>query len=225
VTGRAQWTGAILALLAFSAPVSVFAAPSDAASAPAAPSSAPSAAEPANAAKPDHHFDVALLLAASWFPRELGVEAGVVSTRSVGFGGAVSLAYRGPFFLYPFIDVGYYDLAASVIHPVMQLGLSSDKVHDHLAVWTYSAGVGTDFGPVRLRLSVGISNLLQSAKGPTFDDKLNSIGFANTLSVNVAVLRTQTLRLNLEARGTRLVYSGSSFFVLGVSGAYDFANW
>jgi hypothetical protein len=223
VTGQLPSAGVILALLAFSAPV--LAAPA----ADAAPASTADVheykAEKAIVEPPGHHFEVDLLLAASWFPKALAVEAGAVSNRNFGFGGALSLAYRGPFFLYPFIDVAYFDLAASTIHPVTRLGASTDRVEDHLAVWTFSAGPAVDIGCVRVRLSVGISDLLQSAKGPTFKDELHTIGFVNTLTVNVAVVHKETLRLNVELRGAHLVYSGSSFFTLGLSGAWDFANW
>jgi hypothetical protein len=225
VTGQPTSVGVILAFLAFSAPVSVLAAPSDAAAPASATDTHEYKAEKAIVEPPGHHFEVDLLLAASWFPKELAVEAGVVSNRVFGFGGALSLAYRGPFFLYPFIDVAYFNLAASTIHPITRLGVASGTVEDTLAVWTFSAGPAVDIGCVRLRLSVGISDLLQSAKGPTFDDQLHTIGFVNTLTVNVAVLRKETLRLNVEARGAHMVYSGSSFFVLGLSGAWDFANW
>jgi hypothetical protein len=225
VTGHRRLTSALLAFLALVTPVSVLAAPSEGAA--AAPSAAPEASATATTGKtPNHHFELGAFLGASWTPRPLAVEAGVVSDRVFGVVGSVSLAYRGPFFMYPFIEVGYYDISSTTLHPVSSLGtISSAKVENHLGTWTFQIGPGVDVGPMRFRLAWGVYDHIQSSKGPDFNDKLSSIGFTTSLVVSCAVLRTPGFRLNVEAKGSTLTYTGSALFALGVSGAGDFLSW
>jgi hypothetical protein len=225
VTGLLRPTSALLAFLALATPVSVMAAPADSAgAAPAATSEANTAAKSDKA--PDHHFEVGLFVGAGWTPRALAVDAGVVSDRVFGLGGSVTLAYRGPFFMYPFFEVGYYDQSATTLHPVSSLGLiSPDKIENHLATWTFQVGPGVDIGPVRFRLAWGMYDHIQSSKGPDFHDKVASLGFITSLFVSCAVLRNSALRLNIEGKGSTLTYTGSTFFALGVSGAADFLSW
>jgi hypothetical protein len=172
-----------------------------------------------------HAFELGAFLTATWLPKGLAVDAGVQSDRNIGFGGAISLAYRGPFFLYPFIDIGFFNLADSTINPVTQLGLSDDTVENSLYAWTFTFGPGVDVGPMRFRGGVGMNRLETSVKGPDFEDDIAALGFVTSLQVSGALARTDTFRLNAEGRITYLVYAGAVMFALGVSGAADVISW
>jgi hypothetical protein len=223
------------------APPSEAAPAQDAAPQPAAPPSAASAAATTSVAAsaaptpdvgdseqaeaPTHHLELGASLSGTWMRRPLALDAGVVSDRVVGYGANISLAYRGPFFLYPFIEVGFYDLASSTIHPVTSLNISADEVENSLSVQTYTVGPGVDVGALRVRASVGIVSNAVSSKGPDFDDERSAVGFVNSLFVSAFLLRTPGFRLGAEARVSYMAYSSTTFIAIGVSGAGDMLSW
>lgn len=173
-----------------------------------------------------HAFELGAFLSATWLPKGLAVDAGVASDRTVGFGGALTLSYRGPFFLYPFIDLGFYNLAASSIHPVDKTGgISADTIDNSLNAWTFMFGPAVDVGVMRFRLPVGFNRLEISVDGKDFDDDVYAAGFVTGLHVAGSVARTKTFRLNVEGRITYMMYAGSTFFALGISGGADLFTW
>jgi hypothetical protein len=208
MNGRLPCVGALLALLI---PASVMAQTSVEAETPKA------------AAR--YGFELGAFLTATWLPKDLAVEGGVESDRTIGVGGSLSLAYRGPFFLYPFLDVGYFNLAESTIHPVTRLGVSDDTVENALNAWTFSFGPGVDVGAMRFRLAVGLNKLNTSMQGKDFDDSASAAGFLTGLQVAGALLRSGAFRLNIEGRATYFVYATTIFFALGISGSFDVITW
>jgi hypothetical protein len=216
VNGRLQRACVLCALLALFAPASAQAETAVVPSAQAGPGQTPSR----------YGFELGAFLTATWLPKGLAVDAGIESDRNIGFGGALSLAYRGPFFLYPFLDIGYFNLAQSTIHPVTRLGgVSADSVENTLNAWTYTFGPGLDVGPMRFRLGVGLNTLLTSMQGKDFDDDATALGFLTGLSVSGAVLRSGAFRLNIEGRTTYFVYAATVMLALGVSGSFDVLSW
>jgi hypothetical protein len=211
VSGYLQRISALFALLALLTPASALAETAE--------------AETGKAVS-HYAFELGAFLTATWFPKNLAVEAGVDSDRTIGFGGALSLAYRGPFFLYPYVDIGYFNLAESSIHPVSRLGVVSDDiVENSLNAWTFTFGPGVDVGAMRFRLGVGMNSLLTSTQGNDFDDDITALGFLTSLQVSGSVLRSGPFRLNVEGRMTYFVYATAVVFALGFSGAADVISW
>ena len=186
---------------------------------------APSAARAESEGGTKYHFELGAFLSATWYPSPLGVDAGVVDDRVFGYGGALSLAYRGPYFLYPFLEAGYFDLASSTIHPLTRTGISSDRVENGITTWSFMAGPGMDFGMLRFRIGLGlIANDIVS-EGSGFKDDHTAYGLINCLQVSAFPYRTTGFRLGVELRAARLIYLGSSFMALGISGAGDWLSW
>ena len=211
MSGHLARIGALLTVLALAIPAQVWADAPD--------------AEDATDAK-THDFELDAFLAATWFPKALAVDAGVDSDRTIGIGGAISLAYRGPFFLYPFVDIGFYNLASSTIHPVSKLGhISSDSIDNGINAWTFTFGPGLDYGVMRFRLAVGFNRLEISTSGKDFDDSANAGGFTTGLQIAGAIMRNERFRLNVEGRWAYFMYAGSTAFMLGISGGADLFSW
>jgi len=211
VNGYLPRISALLALLALLTPVSALA----------------ESAEAETGKTGSHYaFELGAFLTATWLPKDLAVDDGIDSDRTIGFGGALSLAYRGPFFLYPYIDIGFFNLAESTIRPVSRLGVvSADTVENSLDAFTFTFGPGVDVGAMRFRLGVGMNRLLTSTQGKDFDDDITAHGFLTSLQVSGAVLRKGPFRLNVEGRMTYFVYATQVFFALGISGAADVISW
>jgi hypothetical protein len=209
VNPRFPCAAALLALFALSSPTRV---------------SAETSAE-AGEPKSRYSFELGAFLTATWYPKDLAVEGGVVSDRQIGFGGSLSLAYRGPFFLYPFLDIGFFNLAQSTIHPVSRLGISGDEVENALNAWTFLFGPGLDTGPMRFRLGVGLNRLETSMEGKNFSDDASAAGFVTSLMISGAVFRAGPFRLNVEGRTTYFMYATGIAFALGISGAADVFSW
>lgn len=172
-----------------------------------------------------YHFELGAFASATWLPEPLAVDAGVVSDRIFGFGGALSLAYRGPYWLYPFLDVGYFNLASSTIHPLTRTGISNARVENSMSTWMVMAGPGFDYGLMRFRIGVGLHFNLMDAQGSGFHDTQKANGLLNCLEIAAYPFRTTGFRLGLELRAARLIYTGSTVIALGVSGAGDWLSW
>jgi hypothetical protein len=221
VNGHLARASVLLALLTLFTPAAAGAQAQDTPAATEVHDAAVAAGQPSRYA-----FELGGFLMATWFPKPLAVDAGVDSDRTIGFGGSISLAYRGPFFLYPFIDVGFYNLAQTTIHPVTHFGgVSGDSVDNSLSAWTFMIGPGVDVGPMRFRGGVGMNKLQTSMTGKNFDDDASALGFLTSLNVSGSVLRTPGFRLNVEGRFTYFMYAGGTVFALGVSGAGDVISW
>lgn len=204
------------------------AAPQPTAAAPAAEKAAagPESADAPPSDQITHHLEIGVALSGTWMSRPLALgRAGVESDRIIGYGASASLAYRGPFFLYPFFELGYFNLASSTVHPVTNLRISNEEVENSISSWTWSIGPGVDVGAMRFRLGLGLVFNEISSKGRDFDDERTAGGFVNSLLVSGYLLRKPGFRLGIEGRASYMPYSSTLFLAVGVGGAGDAISW
>lgn len=158
-------------------------------------------------------------------------EPGIVASRNGGFGGAVSFAYRAPFFVHPFLDVGWSSISSS--DRVVDLGAQGGVAvaSRSLSTWTFMIGPGMEVWQLRLRAGLGVYDLLVRTDLLGVTSRSSAIQFGYLVSLAWIGLRAPPFQLGAEARlsfvtGVALVGSTNiGLFAVGLTGAWDFVTW
>jgi hypothetical protein len=172
-------------------------------------------ASQAAAAEPVHSLEVSLLVATSYTFADVAYPTQALIDRKVGMGGSLSIAYKTPYVLFPFLDVSYFDLARA---SVPALGLDgAPLVHDALAGWFAYAGAGSDLGPLRLKLGLGFDVLQRTSEAGGLRNAVSSLDLGAVLAPSLRLVRRSRFATSLEGRYYYSPASGNSFMALGLS--------
>jgi hypothetical protein len=150
-----------------------------------------------------------------------GTFPGVISTRQGGGALAVSLAYRSPYLLTPFVDVAYYPLYERA--RVVDLGSLGGRAtaSGSLVAVGFMGGLALDLFRIRVRVGVGTydvithSNVAASSIGAAESD------FGYLFALDGTVLQTARFRLGLETRAAFVVEANVVALGMGLTMSGD----
>ena len=144
-----------------------------------------------------------------------------VWSRRGGGSATVGLTYRSPYFLSPFLDVGYYPIFAS--QSVVDVGSYGGRVRATGTLDAIAAFLGPalDLGRFRIGAGVGAYQLHSTASvnGSTFSTRELHTGYA--LDVSFYLLRESGVSVGLDSRATIIQDSDIVVLTLGATVGAD----
>jgi hypothetical protein len=138
-----------------------------------------------------------------------------LSTRNGGPALAMSAQYRSRYFLAPFLDVGYYSLAAS--DRVVDLGGGATHVVNGSWAFGFSGGAALDIWRVRLRAGLGAYDLVVRTVTPAARSTVSELDFGYVASATAYPLVRGRVRIGIEARVGLIVEAQTGFISLGAT--------
>ncbi|MCK6532216.1 MAG: hypothetical protein L6Q84_04515 [Polyangiaceae bacterium] len=180
----------------------------------------PASAEPAKKA-----LEVGAFGGHSWMLRVHTENEERTWQRNGGEAFAAYAAYRSPYFLAPFVDVGYFPLFASqetreVGPPFGTLGSTNS-----LVTWSFMAGPAFDVWRLRFRAGMGAYYLRvrSTVLGQTVTPSELDGGYL--FAVSGWFLRQARVRVGAEARLGLIVEADTPLFALGATLGGDALTW
>lgn len=177
----------------------------------------------AQAAAPARAFEVSSVLGASYVTGE--PLSGAISDRRVGLAGAIRIRYRNPYFLAPFVDVGYALLSSGAARIAAGEPDAGRVVSNHLGAWHVGAGVSLDVLRLRLGLAATayVFGLRSSLAGVT--SRTDSLAFGPLASASLRLIRASRFHMGVDAIAHMAPQAGIHYFTLGLSMHGDVIAW
>lgn len=138
-----------------------------------------------------------------------------VSTRNGGIAVAVTAAFRSPYFLAPFVDVGYYPIVAS--DRALDLGGQRAVVLNRLWAFGFVGGAAIDVWKLRGRFGVGAYDVVTSTDTPDAHSTVSELDFGYLASVTFHPLVRDRFRVGIEARAGLMVEAETRIVTLGAT--------
>jgi hypothetical protein len=189
--------------------------------------SVPSAPQPAEKGPPRHNWELDLFAGYG----QIGypsVDTSLMSRWNGGPGFALSVAYRGPHFSHPFLDIAYVPILSSAqtaADPRTGATLSASNFSSALG---FSVGPGFDIAWFRIRTGLSLYNVSVKANVDGVENSSSKLTPGFLLSAAGMVWRPNPFALGVEARlallqaPTEGIYQMS--WVIGLTGRWDFAR-
>jgi hypothetical protein len=135
-------------------------------------------------------------------------------------GGTIAggILYRPPYFVSPFVDVGYYPLYAS--RNAVDLGPDAGGravTTSSLAAIGMSAGLAADVWRLRIKAGAALYDLLVRSSVLGQEVRSSEIDGGYMFAIAGDVVRTARLHLGLEARVGFIVEADTTFLALGTT--------
>lgn len=158
-----------------------------------------------------------------------GMDTSTQTWSNGGPGFALSVAYRGPHFTHPFVDVSYVPIISSGRYVYLP-GVPGQTAFASNSSWAtgFILGPGWDVDWFRLRLGFGLYSVKvdTTVEGQSNGGSKATIGFL--AAAGVLLWRPDPFALGVEARlaalqlPTKGIYQAS--WVVGLTGRWDFAR-
>jgi hypothetical protein len=205
------------------------AASATAAAAPAAPAPAPAEPKPASKAKgaPRHFWELDPFAGYG----QIGYPAVDTSSTTWWNGGpgfALSVAYRGPHFTHPFLDIAYVPIISSGRHAY------DPRTGGTLYASNSSSAIGLIIGPgfdiswFRIRAGLGLYSVSVRTTVDGVENKASQTSLGFLVSAAGMVWRPDPFALGVEARLAMLQSPTAGIYqlswVAGLTGRWDFAR-
>jgi hypothetical protein len=147
-----------------------------------------------------------------------------LSRRNGGPGAAVSVSFRSPYFLSPFLDLSFHPLYASTDLFDLDAALGGPTVQrSSLLAFGLIAGAAFDYSLLRLRAGIGLSDvLLRSRSGALRASEWDMTYF---LSASGFVLKWGRVKFGLESRVGFIADARLSFVTIGLVAGGDAVRW
>jgi hypothetical protein len=179
------------------------------------------ASPPAETPAPRHVIEVGVAGLYERMTTSVANGAGTISSQRGGNGLALSVTYRSPFFLSPFLDVAYYPLYASA--RAVDLGTLGGRATatGSLAAVAFMAGPALDVFRFRLRAGVGTHDVIvrSTVLGQTTHAAESDMGYL--LALDGYLLQTERLRIGLELRAAFIIEADVTTVGIGITMAGD----
>jgi len=150
-----------------------------------------------------------------------GSPAGALFTRRVGSAVALSITYRTPYFLSPFVDVGYYPLYQRT--RVADLGTAGGRAlaDGTLEAVGFIGGFALDLSRVRLRAGGGAFDVMvrSSVLGATIRTAESDMGYF--LALDGYVFKAPRFRVGIEVRAAFIVEAAVTSVGIGFTFSGD----
>ena len=140
------------------------------------------------------------------------------STRNGGAALALGVHYRTRYFLAPFVEAGYYSLAAS--DRVVDLGSGPALVLNSSWAFGFMGGAALDVWRVRLRAGLGAYDLFVrtvTTGASAARSTVSELDFGYVASASVYPLVRDRFRVGVEARVGLVVEAQVGFLAVGVT--------
>jgi opacity protein-like surface antigen len=145
-----------------------------------------------------------------------------------GAGFAVSIAYRGPHFTHPFFDISYVPVLFSGRNAYDPATNTTTFASNSLTALGFIIGPGWDIDWFRLRVGIGVYDVMVKSTVNGSTDKANVLGLGFLASAAAMVWRPEPFGLGIEARLVALQapFNGiyQTTWQIGLSGRWDFAH-
>lgn len=175
-----------------------------------------------------HHLELGGSALLSFIQGELAYPEYAISDRTVGGGLALNIAYRSPYFLFPFLDVSYLWLSDNRQQVPGVDGASPTIVDNSMNGLFAYVGPATALGPVRLQLGFGAKILFRhtTVSGPSsstsnpVDASLSAL-----LSAGFDLVRMKNFSAAIEGRAYIVPSFSGSIFAMGMTGRGNVLSW
>jgi hypothetical protein len=148
---------------------------------------------------------------------------------SAAFNGGSAIAgtvlYRSPYFLSPFVDVGYYPLYASRDKVDVASAGGTIRVASALSASGFMVGPAVDLWRFRLKWGVGVFNVNVRSTALGNTSKPDEIDFGYMLALSGFFLRSPRIQVGGEARAGIIVEADKAFVALGFTIAGQAITW
>ena len=146
-------------------------------------------------------------------------------SRNGGIALHAGILLRSPYFLSPFLDVGYVQLYSSDEEKDLGAPLGTVKSQNSLSAWSLVGGPAVDIGRVRVRAGIGMYRLQvrSTILGTTITPAELDLGYLVTLGV--MLWRSDRWKVGLESRALLIAEAETAAVSLGFCGAWDTVKW
>lgn len=182
-------------------------------------------AQPASAEPAKKALEVGAFGGHSWMLRVHTENESRSWKRNGGEAFAGYALYRSPYFLAPFVDVGYFPLYASQESREVGAPFGTLRSTNSMATWSFMAGPAFDVWRLRFRAGMGAYYLRvrSTVLGETVTPSELNGGYM--FAASGWLLRQSRLRVGLEARVGLIVEADTPLFALGATLGGDALTW